>query len=208
MWNWTENKIEVNLKMNWIRHAKTEANQKRCYLGKTEEPLSEEGVRQIQQMTALNTDYIVSSPMIRCIETVKLLYKREPDFTIPEWSEINFGVFEGKTYEQLKDNAAYQEWIQTRGESKIPEGESRKEFIQRCLVGMDRFLLHLKQKDMLNKKATVTAVVHGGTIMALFDALSEGDYYDFQVKNGQGYECILTNENHCLQFINRKELLL
>ena len=37
----------------------------------------------------------------------------------------------------------------------------------------------------------VTAVVHGGTIMAVLSSLTGGEYFDFQVKNGEGYETVL-----------------
>ena len=33
----------------------------------------------------------------------------------------------------------------------------------------------------------ITAVVHGGTIMALLHILAGGNYFDYQVKNGCGY---------------------
>ena len=34
-------------------------------------------------------------------------------------------------------------------------------------------------------------VVHGGTIMAVLSSLTGGEYFDFQVKNGEGYETVL-----------------
>lgn len=37
----------------------------------------------------------------------------------------------------------------------------------------------------------ITAVVHGGTIMALLHILAGGNYFDYQVKNGGGYCCKL-----------------
>ena len=37
----------------------------------------------------------------------------------------------------------------------------------------------------------VVAVVHGGTIMAVLSSLTGGEYFDFQVKNGEGYETVL-----------------
>ena len=40
MWNRSENQIEVYL----IRHGATNANREHRYLGRTEEPLSEEGL--------------------------------------------------------------------------------------------------------------------------------------------------------------------
>ena len=37
----------------------------------------------------------------------------------------------------------------------------------------------------------ILAVVHGGTIMAVLSSFTGGEYFDFQVKNGEGYETVL-----------------
>lgn len=42
-----------------------------------------------------------------------------------------------------------------------------------------------------NQPRNITAVVHGGTIMALLHILAGGNYFDYQVKNGGGYCCKL-----------------
>lgn len=47
MWNGTEDKIKV--KITWIRHGMTQANGEHRYLGKTDEPLSETGIRLLQE---------------------------------------------------------------------------------------------------------------------------------------------------------------
>ena len=47
MWDWTEDKIKV--KITWIRHGMTRANEEHRYLGKTDEPLSEKGIRFLQE---------------------------------------------------------------------------------------------------------------------------------------------------------------
>ena len=49
------------------------------------------------------------------------------------------------------------------------------------------------------------AIVHGGTIMSVLSSLCGGDYFDYQVKNGEGYECLLhTDKKHLeLEIIGR-----
>ena len=86
--------------------------------------------------------------------------------------ECDFGQFEGKTYEQLKKNAAYIKWLKSGGITAFPGGEDQEEFRKRCVEGMKkqvRFLIarHVKYAAF---------VVHGGTIMAVM-----------QVENGSGY---------------------
>ena len=184
MRNSTENKIT----MIFIRHGETASNRKKSYLGWTDEPLSEKGC----EMLAHNrgnypvADIIFTSPMTRCRQTKEILYKGQPYQTIEKWKEMNFGSFEGKTYLDLKGNADYQRWIDSGGTLPFPGGESRAEFIARCRAG----LIDCLMKSGKQKK--VVCIVHGGTIMALFDSYGKGSYFDYQCRCGQGYECTLT----------------
>ena len=50
---------------------------------------------------------------------------------LPSLIELDMGAFEGKTYDQLKDDPAYRRWIDTRGMSAPPGGESGDEFAAR-----------------------------------------------------------------------------
>ena len=40
---------------------------------------------------------------------------------------MNFGAYEGKNYEDLKNDSYYQKWIDSNGTLPIPEGESQQE---------------------------------------------------------------------------------
>ena len=209
MWDWTEDKIKV--KITWIRHGMTRANEEHRYLGKTDEPLSEKGIRFLQEKkkeSSFNVpEFLYASPMKRCVQTAELLFGRKP-VLIPEWKEMDFGQFEGKNYEELKDNPDYQKWIDSNGTLPFPGGESREQFIRRSMEGFDRMMSDIliksekntgiqngtETQDLKNNCETeipVVAVVHGGTIMAVLSSLTGGEYFDFQVKNGEGYETVL-----------------
>ena len=97
--------------------------------------------------------------------------------------ECDFGAFEYKNYEELKDEKAYQTFLETMGESGFPEGEKLEDFKERC---RNAFRAVLKES---NQEKAVAFVVHGGTIMAILDAFSSPhkDYYDWQVGNGEGF---------------------
>ena len=104
------------------------------------------------------------------------------DKSVSKWER---GQFEGKTYEQLKKNAAYIKWLKSGGITAFPGGEDQEEFRKRCVEGMKkqvRFLIarHVKYAAF---------VVHGGTIMAVMHALYEEkkDFYNWQVESGSGY---------------------
>ena len=145
--------------------------------------------------------------MKRCVQTAELLFERKP-VLIPEWKEMDFGQFEGKNYEELKDDPCYQKWIDSNGTLPFPGGESREQFIRRSMEGFDWMMSDILKKSERNTgiqsgtekqylrdnceiEIPVVAVVHGGTIMAVLSSLTGGEYFDFQVKNGEGYETVL-----------------
>lgn len=191
MWNRTENQIELVL----IRHGETKANSERRYLGRTEEGLSEEGLAALRackrQKYYPDIAYLFSSPMKRCLETAAVLYPNLVPSVIPEWKEMDFGRFEYKNYQELKQDAAYRKWIESNGTAAFPGGESREVFCRRCEMGLQRMCRELRQETEGPKgmAARVGAVVHGGTIMALLGGHSGNRYFDFQVSNGRGYLC-------------------
>ena len=186
------NRTENQITLIFIRHGETAANKEQRYLGRTEEALSLEGREKLLQAYRQShypeAEMVFISPMRRCRETARLLYPLVPKKEIPEWVEMDFGDFEGKNYEDLKDDERYQEWIDSNGTLPFPNGESRETFIKRCMQGMDRMV------QLFQGERKVAVIVHGGTIMALLSSLCGGDYFDYQVRNGEGFVCSL-NKN-------------
>lgn len=183
------NRTENQITLIFIRHGETEANKEHRYLGRTDEALSLEGREKLLQAYRQShypeAEMVFISPMRRCRETARLLYPLVPKKEIPEWVEMDFGDFEGKNYEDLKDDERYQEWIDSKGTLPFPNGESRETFIKRCMQGMDRMV------QLLQGERKVAVIVHGGTIMALLSSLCGGEYFDYQVRNGEGFVCSL-----------------
>lgn len=194
MRDWSENQIILVL----IRHGVTQANKERRYLGKTDESLSEEGIELLKsyKMRKIYPDveYLFTSPMKRCMNTAKIIYPTICPMVIPEWKEIDFGRFEYRNYEELKNDIQYQLWLRSGGMLDFPEGESRKDFILRCKRGFLRMCNELSRGIERNTKKPVFAgmIVHGGTIMSLLGLYGGNDYFDYQVPNGRGYVCSLT----------------
>lgn len=213
MRNRPENQITLVL----IRHGKTKSNEEHRYLGKTEESLSKAGKKEILEYKAQQrypaVDCLFSSPMERCLQTAKLIYPDLEPVRIPEWKEMDFGAFEGKNYEELKEDERYQKWIDSNGLLPFPEGESREGFISRCEKGFRGMLEEIEGTEEVRetekeeaaemcemKRTEVTdknigMIVHGGTIMALLSRYGGGSYFDYQTANGNGYICTLTEEN-------------
>lgn len=232
MWNQPEIKINLTL----IRHGKTPSNKEHRYLGVTEEALSEDGRKQLEilaEKDILRKPWLLFiSPMLRCQESAGILFPGKKAYPIEEWREMNFGAYEGKNYEDLKNDSYYQKWIDSNGTLPFPEGESQQEYIKRCHRGLLTATKIIEEKiarevadtaktssaneitelrepekqiaesQMIENQIAenqmtesqprnITAVVHGGTIMALLHILVGGNYFDYQVKNGGGYCCKL-----------------
>lgn len=191
------NRAENQMILAFIRHGETQANAQRRYLGKTDEPLSKRGIQQLLAYKEQNlypaADYLFTSPMKRCMETANVLYPASEPVVIPEWEEMDFGQFEYKNYEELKDNEYYQRWVDSGGMSAFPDGEGREAFIRRCGRGFQRMCRVLQRAQTENAKepVRVSVIVHGGTIMALLSSYAKGrcrkKYFDYQTANGRGY---------------------
>lgn len=220
MRNRSENQIDLLL----IRHGATKSNKEHRYLGKTQESLSSEGKEALLKIVHNNDtdnliytpiDMLFTSPMTRCIETAKIIYPNMKPVIIPEWEEMNFGDFEGKNYQDLKDDMRYQEWIDSNGTWPFPNGESKDVFIARCMEGYNRMCdLIYRENQLLKSEEAQTnsakcrnlrvgVVAHGGTIMALISTLYGGEYFDYQVSNGGGYRCKLSFYENAIAWISK-----
>ncbi len=171
-----------------IRHAKTPGNEEGRYTGAgTDEELSEagrimtEGARgEIRALTDEKT-VIVSSPLKRAVQTAEIIFGDRSVRTIDDLKEMDFGEFENKNYEELKDETAYREWIDSRGSRRCPGGEDIESFKDRCVRGLKRAV------ELCHEDEDLCIICHGGNIMAILSRLAGGDYYDYRVDPLGGY---------------------
>lgn len=182
MRNRSKNKIKLTI----IRHGSTKGNEEKRYIGRTDESLSENGIKNINEKKSVykKTDLLFISPMKRCRQTAEILF---PDFEaiiIDELREMDFGCFEGKNYNELSDDLRYKEWVGSGCKGMIPDGESFDDFIKRTVTGFEKCVDICKTYVNID---SVTVVAHGGTIMAVLSKLTGMDFFDFHVKNGEGY---------------------
>lgn len=188
------NRTDLKVTLFLIRHGETAANREHRYLGRTDEPLSEAGRAELILKKKEITSFalmLFSSPMLRCRQTAEILFPEKDPVLIPEWTEMDFGRFEGKNYKELNGDADYQAWIDSGGTLPFPGGESREDFIRRTTMGFERAMEYLRKQSTAENVLEIqaAAVVNGGTIMALCSFFSGGAYFDFQVENGSGYVC-------------------
>lgn len=185
------------MKLYLIRHGMTSGNREHRYVGCTDEPILEEAweelaaVRDKLREKGIRPDRLYVSPMLRCRQTAEILFPEKAQLVEELFRECDFGEFEYKNYGELNGNPGYQRFIDSNGESGFPGGETLREFQRRCVRGFESVLA----KETAGEEQgtdSLALVVHGGTIMAVLDAFSvpHRDYYDWQVKNGEGFEAV------------------
>lgn len=125
---------------------------------------------------------ILTSGLLRTEQTLRLLYGDVPHEVWPELREISFGIFEGKSYDELNGRADYAAWLAGDWFGNVPPGgESFAQAQARILAGLAR--MQAQGEDIL-------AVVHGGTVLTIMQALfpeEEKNGYEWQPRPGGGY---------------------
>lgn len=184
------------MKIYLIRHLKTKGNMEHRYIGTTDESLLkiEEQINTIKMMKRKlekyqTPDFLVSSPLKRCMETAEIYFPDKMLQTQPKLRESDFGLFENRTYEELKNLPEYQKWMESNGTLPFPGGESHENFLKRCLEGFEASVCEAIDQG----RNCVCFVIHGGSIMAILSQLSEkpSTFYDWILKNGDGYQMYL-----------------
>lgn len=180
------------MKIMMIRHLQTPGNLKKCYIGRSDEPLAQEKIveesrkriqKKLKQLA--EPEVIIASPMKRCVQTAALLFPSKIPLLCGKMRECDFGIFEGKNYEELKNCREYKEWLASDGTLPFPEGEDHEEFKKRCREGFDSMVSRLAG----NECERAAMVVHGGTIMAVLSHydINHTGFYSWQVENGGGF---------------------
>ena len=169
-----------------IRHWKTKGNLEKRYIGTTDEPILSGSERDLwgKRLHRILADVrcVAVSPMKRCRESAELLFPGKKQEVCDAFRECDFGQFENRNYEELKNRPEYQRWIDSGGMEAFPGGESRERFAGRCVEGFVQKVTELQER----KIERAAFVVHGGTIMAILEWLDhkQRPFYQWQAENG------------------------
>ena len=181
----------------FLRHGRTEGTERHLYYGATDLPLLSAGILELRQNAARgvypapNGFSFVTTGLLRTEQTLHAIYPGASFSVIEDLREINFGIFEMKSYDELKDTPVYQAWLAGDWFQNVPPGgESFEECQARMLRGLD---------TLLSRAQDTICVCHGGTILTVMAELfpeEEKDGYAWQPKPGFGYEIDLVNHTY------------
>lgn len=87
-----------------IRHGITQGNTMGRYIGITDEPLCPQGIELLKERNYPPARRIYISPLKRCMMTAQILYPGQEYVIKADMAECDFGMFENKNYQELKDN--------------------------------------------------------------------------------------------------------
>lgn len=168
---------QPDLELVLVRHGYTQWNQERRYLGWTDVPLAPgeaERLERLRTQPQLTGDFsrVYCSDLLRCRETLAALVphlKQDADYD-PRLREMDFGTWEGSTYDQLKDNPLYRSWIDNPEAATPPGGEEWAKFAAR----IDDFWTGLQQEAEAPSVTRILLVTHGGVIRQLLARIIEG----------------------------------
>ena len=164
-----------------IRHGKTPANEAHLYCGSTDLSLSERGAAELRSLSypPLNAQFVTSG-MKRANETLAILFGDVPYRVEPRFREVDFGIFEMHSYEELKDTPEYQAWLTGDNDANVPpNGESGVQMRERVLAAFSEI------------REDTCIITHGGCIAAIMAHLFPDELktrYQWQPKPGYGYK--------------------
>ena len=186
-----------------IRHSLTPGNAELRYNGRTDEPLSSEGIALAEQVgTDLGVERVYVTPLQRTRQTAAILFPAAEQIVVDDLREMDFGDFEGRNYIEMEHDAAYRSWVDSGCLAPCPNGEGRAGFSERVCDAFESVVCRAAEQG----EETLTFVVHGGTIMAIMERFAhpKQDYYSYSAKNCQGYRCdVFVDEQNGFTLLNR-----
>jgi alpha-ribazole phosphatase/probable phosphoglycerate mutase len=185
--DWDESMIT---KVYLIRHGETHDADSSRYKGHIDVPLSEEGIKQMERVSAFISaevqkcrsskttskllnfrtsilSAIYCSDLSRAVKSAEIIakpYKLIP-IRVPELRERNFGIWEGMTFDEIKEKHLdeFEAWSQNPLKHSPPNGESTLEVKDRLIKAMEKIMedARWKRKEK-GSSINIAIVAHGG----------------------------------------------
>lgn len=172
------------MKVYLLRHGETEYNVLKKYQGSRDIPLSDKGRGELVRAD-ISPHTVYVTPLRRTVQTAEILFPDARLIPVPDLREMDFGVFEGRSYLDMADDPDYRTWVDSGCEDKIPGGEQRKEFCRRVCEAFSP----LVDRALSEGENTLVILAHGGTQMAVMEryALPHKNYFEWCAPNAGGF---------------------
>jgi broad specificity phosphatase PhoE len=166
--------MDTPISLYIVRHGHTYANRPWTFLGRSDPPLSDIGIKQVEQLKTgfyqVSVNVIYTSPLARAKQTTSLLQPilHCPFIVDERLIEQDFGLWEGLHIDTVKEKYAtdFNNWIRDAYQYAPTGGETSGEVLQR----QQALLNKIRQK---HPGKTVVIVGHGSGINALLCAALE-----------------------------------
>ncbi|GAA0182743.1 alpha-ribazole phosphatase [Clostridium sediminicola] len=169
-----------------VRHGETNENNNKVYYGNIDVSLNHKGkdqmIKTAEYLKNIKFDKIFISERKRTEESAIIISGSEKELIADKRiNELNFGDFEGKSYEQLLDKYPEEctEWSNNWKEFRPPNGESYIEMYNR----VENFILDLEKEELEN----ILIVAHSGVMRTFFAYIMDGElntFWKFSSHNG------------------------
>ncbi len=168
---WSGFFIYMGTKIILIRHGQTDGNAKKQYCGFLDMELNAQGCLQVEKLArrlekeAIHKIY--ASDRKRAVQSARIIFKGRRINRISGLREINFGIFEGKSHQEIRENNAdiYDKWLSDPYNTVVPESENLVDFQARVTRALDNIV-------QVNLNRTTAVVCHGGTISIILSRIN------------------------------------
>jgi len=187
-------------KIIFIRHAKTKLNKNNIFLGRK----TNIGIIKFKNNDKKFYDKIFSSPLERSKNTAKE-FRTKTIKIDSNLNEINYGLFDGSTYDQLKirNPKMIKNWSLFK-DPRFPNGENQSDVI----IRVNKFIKKLK-KDLKNKNSqNYLVVTHNVFLRCLLGKslkIDQKDWHKIKINHLDKLEFLMFN-NKILPNIHRKKI--
>ncbi len=184
-------------KITFIRHAKTSMNDG-SFLGQKRNPSIETINYKIKRE---KYSKIYSSPMNRCIETVKIISKQKKYITNKNLLEIDYGKLEGLDIIQIKKKYPdlIRRWFNGK-DPKFPKGENQNDVVKRIKIFIDT----VKRNNSLNT-CVISHNVFLRCLIGIYFKIRMKNWYKINIPHLMKLEFIIIG-NNIYPNIDRKKL--
>ncbi|QTP55642.1 histidine phosphatase family protein [Billgrantia sulfidoxydans] len=182
-----------------VRHGVTQWNREHRYQGQRDIPLllpdALPGLDRLREALAEQSfDAVHCSDLTRCRQTLAhVIEGREQAWPMhfdARLRELDFGDYEGRTYDELKSQPFYRAWIDSEGQQPPPGGESTAELRQR----LDDWFADLVNGCSPHSHHRALVVCHGGVIRELRRRFEDIGFWEGGVVQAEGRRFTFTHD--------------